>query len=590
MVSAADAVAQATARATEASKALAETSVTTAAGQAAQALQATLASAANGDLASTYIQLTARLSENLSILGKQSEVQDKKAKAAKVEGDAMVALTALRGSDRDTLVAQTFAALNHVGALERSAAAHRAETEVLLVQQNALLQLAATSAEEAKARELDIININKKVEVSKAETQQSEAAAAAARNEAVARQVQRQTYEDNSAAIGALERAMVSANATEEVVRQQMVAGFQTAEQYAAAQRNAAAATALYSDALGDSIERIRAESDLKQANLNVTLAGLGVQGQAYERLAQAARASGDLTSATYYEIEAKRVQIQVTQAVAEAKRLEANATIAAANAELDALQKTNSLTEVKRLEIEARIANAKAKAIEASASADIVRALEAEINAIRNNANARGEGTRGIDRDTSSRYKNADAVRAQTAALTEQKVTSDGFKANADGAAAGSFNNSLPMDKAFEIIAKKQKGTLTPEDLADAAIALQQAQNANDWLRSIQDMSAGAVNPQTVFETATMVTNLKDAIASLKGQQATSAAVESSGAPAGTANSGAGSGVGSSSTSHTVTVNIGGANRRINTASASDASALTAMLRDLETAAGRAS
>ncbi len=37
-------------------------------------------------------------------------------------------------------------------------------------------------------------------------------------------------------------------------------------------------------------------------------------------------------------------------------------------------------------MEIEARIANAKAKAIEAGASADIVRALEAEIQAIRDN------------------------------------------------------------------------------------------------------------------------------------------------------------------------------------------------------------
>lgn len=552
-------------------QALAQVVTTTEAGMAAQKAQADLAAASNGNLAGSYVKLTADLSETIATLEKQSVARDKEAKAIAVEGQAMVQLTGLRQSERDSLEAAATAANNNVTALERAAQSRRAEVEVLQVQQNALLQLAATSETEAKAREQEIAAINRKVEASKAESAQSEAAAVAARNEALVRQVQRQMYEDNSAAVATLERAMIAANTTAEAVGSQMRAGLQTAEQYAAAQRNAAAATALYNDALRDSTEKIKAKSTADQANINVMLAGLNVQQQAYDRLAAAARASGDLAQATYYEIEAKRTQIRITQLTAEAKNLEARATIAAVEAERKELESKGPLTEAKRLELEARLANAKAKQVEAGASADIIRALESEITAIRNNANARTGNRSSLDADTSARYKNRDAIDAQTTALVKQQTTSDGFKANKDGSAAGTFNNNVPLNKIFEVMGNEQNASVE-----EIRAALEQARNAGQYLDSMTSLSAGSVSGQTRFDIATRQRRLQDLLAEREaaGAQRNPGSVS---APSGGATS-----------QHTVTVNIGGSSRTINTASEADSQALTSMLRQLETAAGR--
>ena len=129
---------------------------------------------------------------------------------------------------------------------------------------------------------------------------------------------------------------------------------------------------------LKDAAATIQAKNQLEQANINVLTAGASVRQQAYQQLADVARANreealamGDgararqeLVTQIYYEIEAKRLQIEITKLQAEARRKEAEAARLAAEAERTMLQETNAFTEVKRLEIEARLANAKAKAI----------------------------------------------------------------------------------------------------------------------------------------------------------------------------------------------------------------------------------
>ena len=64
-----------------------------------------------------------------------------------------------------------------------------------------------------------------------------------------------------------------------------------------------------------------------------------------------------------------------------------------------------------------------------------------------------------------------------------EEPKTSDGFKANADGSAKGTFTNNLVVADAFAMVNKYRAGKLTSADLADAKFAFDQAQAALDYM-----------------------------------------------------------------------------------------------------------
>jgi len=136
--------------------------------------------------------------------------------------------------------------------------------------------------------------------------------------------------------------------------------------------------------ALRVQVDSIKAANTVEQARYNLRLSALGVEKQYLDSQAALARAAGDVEKATRLEIAAKEVQIRITALTAEAKRKEAEATIAASEAELQQLSVSGKLTEEKKAEIEARILNAKAKLEEARASGIVIEGLEAEIKKLK--------------------------------------------------------------------------------------------------------------------------------------------------------------------------------------------------------------
>lgn len=416
-------VAASTAQLAQAAQILETATISTAAGLKLQELATKTMGDASLDASQKLVKINVEVGKLLPQLEAQAVAAEKVAKAVKIEGDAMTATIALRGSERESLEAQLRATEANLVAQQKAATARQAETEALIVQRDALIRLASTQEGGIAARKQELDAIDKKLVTSAAETEQSKAAVAQLQQEIAARAVARQTYEDNSKALEQFKSAAVAAQVALEEMRKGVANGTVTQAQFNEAQRGAAMAMALYRDALNDTTAKIDALSKVEQANYNVKLAGLNVQQQAYQQLAAAARATGDLSTATYYEIEAKKIQIEVTRLTAEAKSKEAEATIKAAEAELAALKATNSLTEIKRLEIEARLANAKAKQIEASASETIIKGLEAEINQIRRKGTALGQSTSATNAATTATNSYAGAVDRSTEALQRQNA-----------------------------------------------------------------------------------------------------------------------------------------------------------------------
>lgn len=571
-------VATGAAKASGAIDAFAEKIEATAASSAHMAQITKVLADSQTNLGARIVKINSMTAERLELLEKEVLAAEKQAKAVKIQGDATVTLTQLRNSEVETLRAQSEATEANLAAATKAAEAQRTVTAVLTDQRNALVELAKQEATGLAGREKEIQAIDKKLVQSRAELAQSDAAVAQLREESAARQQAILVLQDNSAKLEEFRGAAVAAEAAAAAYKRSLDAGSGSQAEYTRLLQQAAIATGLYRDALSDLSATTQAQSQLDQANIAIKQAGLSVQQQAYEQLAAAARANGDLTQATYYEVEAKRVQIQITKATADAKLLEVKAARAAIEAEREQLITNGQLTEAKKLELDARLANIKAKEIEAGASATIIKALEAEINAIQRGVAARNSAAGSVDRETQSISRNISErersievrekeleLQEREQRLREKEREGSATMTNDLGTRTGIVNFLKQAGVTDELVAKR-----IANEFADANGNIVYSNNPGQ----LKYGGAFSTLSQAVMKAAEQYTFSE---AAMKQQPAapTQSAPDTSGSST--------SGSGTQTPGKTVNVNIGGRSTRVNVASDSDANNLVAVLRQLE-------
>ena len=497
-------------------------------------------------------------------------------------------MTQLRNSEIETLRAQSEATEKNLTAAQRAAEAQRTVTAVLTDQRNALVELAKQEATGLAGREKEIQALDKKLTQSRAELEQSDATVAALKQETAARQQAILVLQDNSAKVEQFKAAAAAAEAAVISYKAALDAGTGSQTEYARLQQQSAVATGLYRDALTDLAAKTQAQAALDQANIAIKQAGLSVQQQAYEQLAAAARATGDLAQATYYEVEAKRVQIQITKAVAEAKQLEVKAARAAVEEERRQLETNGQLTEAKKLELEARLANIKAKEIEAGASATIIRALEAEISAIQNGINARNGAAGSIDRETSaisaniSERERSIATREKELALQEREV------ALREKERQGSATMTNELGTRTGILNFLKQAGVTDEAEAKR-IANEFADNNGNVVYS---NNAGQKKYGGDFSTLSeaVMKAAEQWTFSEAGMRASNKDAAPTATPDTTGQTTSGAGTQSSAPGTTMNITVSGRTTRVNVSSQADANNLLAVIRELESAGGTAS
>ena len=136
---------------------------------------------------------------------------------------------------------------------------------------------------------------------------------------------------------------------------------------------------------------------------------------------------------------------------------------------------------------------------------------------------------------------------------------TSDGLTANQDGAAKGTFNNTLPTDLAYRVKNAVDTGQTISLTQAELNTAKTQARNALNFLQEMSKLSAGAVSVQALQDAQALVN------ATNTGRVTVTDAKASTTTPAKT---------------YTVNINMGGTRTAINTSSDADAQALIAALK----------
>ena len=347
-------------------------------------------------------KLSLKLSAEANEAAKRADAAVINAEKAVKARNAEIAVTEkivrLSGLEGEALRAAAKAAQDSVPAEEALLAARQSQVAAIEKQIEAAGLARDANGQLTQSQRDVIAALQDKLGRQREETAEQAATVEAIRLEAIQRRLQAELYQDNSNRLEELTQSYKDAKTFAETLA---LSGTASAQQLAEANARVAASGALVRDSYRDQQAAIQATNTLRQAELNLQVTGLTNRQREIEQLAANARANGDVEKAVRLEIEAKRIQIQITQLTQKAKELEAQATIQATKAELEALKIAEPANEIKRKELEARLLNAQAKELEAKASGLVVKGLQEEIKALQDRANAQGGVNAEIRRGT---------------------------------------------------------------------------------------------------------------------------------------------------------------------------------------------
>lgn len=527
--------------------------------QAAQA-NATAQAQVGSTTASTAVQAqsAAKSWTQLSVAYKttadQAELTSKEKKklfeATKLQGEISVQVAALAGNETQALSASAEATIKTAQAAQVAADARNVELQGLIAYRDSLVAYIQATGDSSKAKQDEITKINQKIDVAKAEVEVVQQQSNAAKQEAIERQIVAETYKNNAARLDELRAAADGAAASLEAMRAIEKAGFATQQQVADADLRNAQAQALYRDALNDTAAAANRKVAAIQRDADLAVSTLRIDQQRARTAEIVAQAQGNEAGAIRAKVEQKEIEIRITRANSDAALAESKAIQAAAEAERAALEASGKLTDEKKAEIDARLANARAKQIEAEAGREVIRSIEAEIQAIRNKANEQSQAN-------------------------QQTQSSGGGQAN-----SGRVGNTGPVDASgtFALQKKLQDGTLSASDLATAQAAFDAASNNLQTLNRNPTAFSfnGARSAQEQFNIARRALEITKGMQKRDGGGGSGGLrdVQSAAQP---------SGAGVNGASFSVTINLGSESKTINTATQADAQGLVAMLQQLD-------
>jgi tape measure domain-containing protein len=204
-------------------------------------------------------------------------------------------------------------------------------------------------------------------------------------------------------------------------------------------------------------------------------------------------------------------------------------------------------------------------------------------------------DASKGMEKLSGSIRQTTEDVKAQDAALqalydryrlvANTKTTADGFAKNADGSAAGTFNNNLPVDQAFGLVDSVKNGaqsSFTPEQ---ARAAFAQAEAAFRDMQAFMKLNPGAASFEYQQSTTALYQGARAALDKVLSQNGLQPGVITNPNQSATPNA-TGTTAGAP---RVVQINIAGVRSTVNVASEADSEALVGVLRQLGDARGTA-
>ena len=436
------------------------------ASQKLAALSTALAADATLDASAKLVQYNVAAAELIKAQQVQIESYAKLAKAAKEQGDTLIAIAKLSGDEAAIRRASAEAATLHADALQKVAEAQQIELELLTGQKAELEASAKARNLSQEAIKAEVEALDNKIKKSEAETEQSKQAVLAAQQEVAARRLLIETYGDQSAKVAEYAKTLEALRATLLEYEKLAAQGKKTEAEVAEVRERVAVATVKYKDALTDLNEKAKQEAEFKRESLRITTDVLNGEIALYNAKAQVARSSGDVTLAVYYENEAKKKKLETDRIAIQIKEIEIHLEKAEIHLKMEKLKLEEPENTLKRqkLELELKLNEMKQKGIASSKELLTLTSLELSKSiglsqAISNEASSRDQNTQAMDRQISSlerlnNEREREIAVSEKAAELERKrqnVDKDGFSTGKDGGrfvAGGDLNTATGILK----------------------------------------------------------------------------------------------------------------------------------------------
>lgn len=395
----------------------------------------TAAQAASGSLAGLNVKY-GELKTHAAEASKQAAAS---AEARKAEGAATVALADAFGTETEKRQARASAARGDADALDALATRRREELTVARQHLAAIEKEVAARGSTTDAQKKQIEELTKLVAARQAEAAEATEHARSAAITAAQADAEAQALGNNAQRVNELKTAYTEAAAAAEALRAQKAAGMDVDTALAEADIRAGAAARLYRDALADKRAEIQQGVTVAQANLSVEQAGIRLAIEQQRTLLEVARARGNERGAIAAVLEIKRLEIQLAELTAQAKRAEADAILRTVQITREELRARGELTAAKEAELKAQEAAAKVKQTEAQIAGEAAKRMRELADASRDVGDAAGHiggGSRDAADDLDRMAGSADRATVALRRLHQQQGGGRGVPSSYDGGA----------------------------------------------------------------------------------------------------------------------------------------------------------
>lgn len=209
---------------------------------------------AQQQLAATIVRGTVAYNEHQVALAQQIISSGKLVEARKLEGDALIEIARLSGSEAEQRQAAVVAATNNEGAVQSLVVARRTEVDLLEKHIAQVTADATASGTLDAALKKQLETQSRTLDTQKAELSQAEAHLASLHAQTLASQTASQAYQDNSGRLEELKGAYEATAAAAALNKQANVDGLVSLDAVVRSAQAAAVAENLYRDAINDQV------------------------------------------------------------------------------------------------------------------------------------------------------------------------------------------------------------------------------------------------------------------------------------------------------------------------------------------------
>ncbi len=381
------------------------------------------------------------------------DLAEKNQKAVEAESKASAELAAAFGTESEKRQAAANAAEQNAAALKQLADARRIDAETANSNTIALQEAAKAEGKLSEEKRKAIEAAQNAATAKKSEADQATAAALSAQQHAAALTVEAAALTDNSGKVKQLKATHEQVAAALETVRAARAAGNATIAQEQAAAIEAGKAAALYRDALKDQTEAIAGNAKVKAAQFDVDSAGIKLAIEQQRTIWESAKARGDEYTAVIALTEIKKLEVQLAELTAKAKRAEAAAALEMVKAKREELQASGQLTAAKELELKAQEAGAQVKMKEADIAQELAKRSKEMADAFIYGAGGARElagALGGIGESAQSSVSGVDALTASVNRL--RGAQAGGGNGSGNTTSNGGLNNAELAQRAAEL------------------------------------------------------------------------------------------------------------------------------------------